>query len=349
VIYSFNPLEDSRWAKFLEDHPCSSVFHTQPWLAALRRTYGYQPVAFSTSPPGACLTNAIVFCEIRSWLTGRRLVSLPFSDHCDPLIDPETGLETFLPHLRNELTARKLRHFEIRPIEPLSGDFGPFSTHSYCLHSLDLTPSLDTLFHNLHQNSTRRKIRRAEREGLTSEAGSSPALLDAFYRLLLLTRRRHAIPPQPKRWFENLIHSFGPALEIRVAFHRDRPVAAILTLRHKDTLVYKYGCSDARFHNLGGVHLLFWNSITDAKQNGMRTFDLGRSDWEDQGLITFKNRWGARQSELIYLRIGNRSASSAHSNTSETGWKRRLAKGILAHLPVPVLRIAGELFYRHVG
>src|SRR5262245_60916489 len=202
-------------------------------------------------------------------------------------MDSGTGLEAFVPHLRSELTSRKLRYFELRPAEPLSGDFAPSSTHNYCLHSLDLTPSLDTLFHNLHQDSTRRKIRRAEREGLTCDTEASPALLDAFYRLLLLTRRRHALPPQPKRWFENLIHSFGPALEIRVALHRSRPVAAILTLRHKDTLVYKYGCSDPRFHNLGGMHLLFWNSITDAKQNGLRTFDLGRSDREDSGLITF--------------------------------------------------------------
>ena len=48
---------------------------------------GYQPVAFTTCAPAAELRNAVVFCEIQSWLTGSRLVSLPFSDHCDPLVD----------------------------------------------------------------------------------------------------------------------------------------------------------------------------------------------------------------------------------------------------------------------
>ena len=87
-------------------------------------------------------------------------------------------------------------------------------------------------------------------------------LLDHFYRLMLLTRRRHNIPPQPKRWFQNLIECFGGALKIRVAFKDSRAISAILTLRHKDTLVYKYGCSDAQFHRLGGVQFLFWKSIS---------------------------------------------------------------------------------------
>src|SRR5208282_5243177 len=50
----------------------------------------------------------------------------------------------------------------------------------------------------------------------------------------------------------------------------------------------KYGCSDARFNNLGGMHLLFWRSIEEAKKDGLRTFDLGRSGREGAGLNVFK-------------------------------------------------------------
>ena len=37
------------------------------------------------SPPDEPLENGFLFCRVESWLTGRRLVSLPFSDHCEPL------------------------------------------------------------------------------------------------------------------------------------------------------------------------------------------------------------------------------------------------------------------------
>src|SRR5207247_3253868 len=90
-------------------------------------------------------------------------------------------------------------------------------------------------------------------------------------------------------------------LTIRVASQRERPVASILTLCYRDTLVYKYGCSDASSHSLGAMQFLFWKAIQEGKQRGVRKFDLGRSDPDNTGLITFKDRWGAARSVLTYM------------------------------------------------
>src|SRR4030095_16686199 len=91
-----DPLKDPRWDTFLFEHPSASVFHTRGWLEALSRTYGYKPVAFVTSSQGEKLTNGIVFCRVNSWLTGHRLVSLPFSDHCQPLVGNKRELQVLL-------------------------------------------------------------------------------------------------------------------------------------------------------------------------------------------------------------------------------------------------------------
>src|SRR5207249_11725988 len=64
----------------------------------------------------------------------------------------------------------------------------------------------------------------------------------------------------------------------------------------KNTLVYKYGGSDVSYNRLGGMHLLYWNSIQDAKRWGLRFFDLGRTDVQQAGLVIFKKRWGAVES-----------------------------------------------------
>src|SRR5580698_4409818 len=84
IVTSVDPLNDPRWPSFLASHPDASIFHTREWLNAVHRTYNYKPIAFTVSN-GEELSNAVVFCRIRSWLTGNRLVSLPFSDHCQPL------------------------------------------------------------------------------------------------------------------------------------------------------------------------------------------------------------------------------------------------------------------------
>jgi hypothetical protein len=74
-FYQVDPTKDVRWAQLVDRHPRASVFHTVGWLQALRRTYGYEPVVFTTSSPTGDLENGLVFCRIKSWLTGRRLVS----------------------------------------------------------------------------------------------------------------------------------------------------------------------------------------------------------------------------------------------------------------------------------
>jgi CelD/BcsL family acetyltransferase involved in cellulose biosynthesis len=350
VVHQIDPLADARWGKLLEKHPRSSVFHTVAWLEALRRTYGYQPIVITTSSPGMDLQDGLVFCRVDSWLTGRRLVSLPFSDHCEPLVDDASNLNATLAALKPELRQDKSRYVELRPLSALPdmpSHFRP--SQSFCFHQVDLTPGLDELFSNCHKDSTQRKIRRAEREGLTYEEGRSEFLLDIFYRLLVLTRRRHQVPPQPKKWFENLIACFGESLKIRVTFKDNRPTAAILTLRHKDTLVYKYGCSDVQYSNLGGMHLLFWRSIQEAKSDGVRVFDLGRSDCDNQGLITFKDRWGSVRSELTYARCSASKNSQETFKDTGAGWKERIAKSIFAHMPDRVLLSVGDLLYKHVG
>ena len=344
------PLNDPRWDSLVEAHPRASVFHSSAWLRVLSRTYGYEPVAFTTTHAGQDLQNAMVFCRVESWLTGRRLVSLPFSDHCEPLLEKEDDLEVLTAALEQECRSERWRYMELRPLTPFAIATTLYHTAvPYTFHQLNLDPDVDTLFLNCHKSSTQRKIRRAEREGLTYAEGASVELLDQFYRLFVVTRKRHKLPPPPRMWFANLVESFGGALKIRVAYRQGSPVASMITLRHKDTLVYKYGCSDARFHNMGSMHLLYWKAIEDAKVCRLRRFDLGRTDADQQGLITFKSRWGATQSVVTYSRY-SLSGQAAHVfDLSAARWKSRIAKSLLSNLPPQALSFVGQRFYRHIG
>ena len=349
AVYRIDPICDVRWAAFVDKHPQSSVFHSRPWLRALHLTYGFQPVVYTTSPPGSDLANGLALCPVRSWITGRRLISLPFSDHCEPLVDNAADARSLTSALAESLRTERLRYVEVRARLPLDAPAEAcLSTQSYCFHELDLRPELDTLFAQLHKSSTQRKIQRAEREGLTCECGRSPALLNAFWDLLLLTRRRHGVPPQPKAWFQNLIDCFGDDLQIRIAFHARQPAAAILTIRHKHTLVYKYGCSDTSLNHLGGTQLLFWRSIQEARRDGLLAFDLGRSDSDNPGLITFKDRLGATRSSVAYSRFSP-SLDSGAFGAPGAEWAGRIARRLAPHLPDRVLRLAGSVLYKHIA
>jgi hypothetical protein len=347
TIYMLDPMTDSRWTQFLTCHPDASIFHTREWLNALRLTYGYKPVAFTTSD-GEYLSNAVVFCQLKSWLTGKRLVSLPFSDHCQPLA---TGrdLKAILEYLQSQRASERLRYVELRPLAVESDVFE--TQASFCnsevfsFEKIDLGPELDVIYRGFHDSCVRRKIKRAERENLIYESGRSEELQQKFRHLLLLTRRRHKLPPQPAAWFRNIVNSLGEMATIHVLSKGTTPVASIVTLRYKMSVVYKYGCSDAQFSNLGGTPLLFWKVIQQAKVMGAEEFDLGRSGYEDPGLIAFKKHLGAVASELRYFRDPGPRIGA------ETPKPRRssLARRALACLPDPLLVAAGQLLYRHLG
>jgi hypothetical protein len=325
------------------------VFHTTEWLEALRRTYGYEPVGVTACAPGRELSNGMVFCRIRSWLTGRRMVSLPFSDHCQPLVGSDDELEYLLFALDGEPDARKWKYVEIRPVDP-PGGASMEKAQTFCFHRLDLSPTSEELFRGFHKDCVQRKIRRALREALAYEDGRSETLLRQFYELLVLTRRRQRLPPQPLIWFRNLIECMGEKLSIRVASKDGHPVAGILTLRYKGTMVYKYGGSDKNFSNLGGMHLVLWKAIEEAKRDGLLEFDLGRSDWDNHGLIDFKDRWGAARSELTYLHCpSKRSRGGADILSGASVFGTRVVKQIADLAPHGLVSIAGRALYRHLG
>jgi CelD/BcsL family acetyltransferase involved in cellulose biosynthesis len=350
AVYQIEPLQDPRWDGLVERHPRASLFHSRAWLEALRRTYGYEPIAYTTSPPGELLRNALVLCRVESRLTGRRLVSLPFSDHCEPLVQHADELQSLLQKLQEESQTGQWRYIEIRPLAlPYTTAPLPYASARYTLHRLDLKPDLQTIFGAFHKDSIQRKIKRARREGLTYETGATGSNLDTFYWLLTITRRRHGVPPQPKIWLRNLIECFGPDLQISIAFHDRTPVAGMLTIRHKNTLVYKYGGSDIRFNRLGSIHCLYWESIRRAKALGLEELDLGRSDAEQSGLITFKRRWGATESILTYFRLAPSNSPLHWFETPGTTWKARAARSVLAHVPLRVLPVLGGLLYKHMG
>jgi len=344
IIYELDPLADRRWTEFIKQQSNSSVFHTTNWLSALRSVYAYEPVVVTTNAPGTPLTNGVLFCRVQSWLTGSRLVSLPFSDHCEPLVSCVEELDHLLTLMQPCVHAENWKYLELRPVRFAPNTRTHFTKSTdYCFHNLDLRTSGQELFRNFHKDCVQRKIRRAEKENLLYEEGNSEDLLRSFYRLLVMTRRRQNLPPQPLSWFRALITQFGQDLKIRVASKDGVAIASILTLSYKKTMVYKYGCSDAASNKFGGTALLFWKAIQDAQNSGLEEFDMGRSDTDNPGLIAFKEHWGTTRSTLTYWTYPERSTRT------RPDWQKNIAKRAVSLMPDSGLQLAGTLLYRHMA
>jgi hypothetical protein len=273
---------------------------------------------------------------------------LPFSDHCEPLLSGEPDELEALTHALHGLgRENNFSYIELRPLCPMAEGFqkkAQFTGYdSHCIHQLALDCGLDQLFKNFHKSCAQRNIRKAERLGLVYEEGRCEELLAKFYKLLLKTRRRHQVPPQPVCWFRNLSRYLGDQIKFRVVSSGNEPMAAIVTCRYHNTMVYKYGCSVVEANKRGVMSLLLWRAIQDAKLDGSLWFDFGRSNNKNEGLIAFKNHWGGTRSPLPYFRY------SIDSKTQESSWTHWVLGKTCKLLPDPLLQSLGSVLYKHAG
>ncbi len=78
-------------------------------------------------------------------------------------------------------------------------------------------------------------------------------------------------------------------------------------------------------------HSSAWlSSLSRTYQYELRFFDFGRTDADQQGLITFKDRWGATQSVVTYSRYSVSEQGAHVFDLSAARWKSRAAKYMLA-------------------
>jgi NAD(P)-dependent dehydrogenase (short-subunit alcohol dehydrogenase family) len=106
------------------------------------------------------------------------IVSLPFCDHCDPLIGSEDDFERFISTLLPVFQKEDWKYTELRPRSTLARvPRGLHPDKQYCLHSLDLSSGAKELYSSLHKDCIQRKIKRADKEGLEYREGLSPDLL----------------------------------------------------------------------------------------------------------------------------------------------------------------------------
>jgi len=344
-FYILDPLLDHRWDDLVACHPRASVFHATGWLRTLANTYDYRPIVLTSTPAHQRLSDGVVFCEIRSWITGSRLVSLPFSDHAEPLLGESGGRGELEQWVQAACSLHNWNYVELRPIFPRSEAGSRLTvSQSFWMHSLNLSPSIEKLFSNLHKSCVQRRIGHAEHQHLKYERGASEELIRAFYGLLIITRRRLRLLPQPHAWFTNLIAAMSPNVEIRLVRKNDVPIAAIFTLRHRDTVVYKYGCSDHRFHHLGAMPLLFWKLIEETKSEGAAQIDFGRTETNNSGLTEFKDRLGTTRTMINYLRY----PTNEKVGLAPLAWMKA-ARDLCSLLPSPLSSALGRLMYRHVA
>ena len=342
-LLRIDPSQYAEWDHLLSCHPKSSFFHTSAWAKVLKATYGHVPSYFCRFSNGR-LQDLLPTVEVARRLTGRRGVSLAFTDVCEPLRSSSEAGGPLYQEAMAHGHQRGWRFLECRGNNHDRPGCSPSLV--FYRHVIGLGGNKGKQFDHL-DSAVRRAVRKAQKSSVTIEFGNDPESIQAFYRLHCVTRRRHGVPPQPFRFFENILryvvlpgHGF-----VALARCGKEIVAGGVFFHHLKQSYYKFGASDSRFQHLRPNDLLMWDVISRYGTEGYEALDLGRTSLANQGLRRFKLGFGAREYSIEYFKYDFRKQSFVRDVDRAQSW----ANPLLRRLPLSWLRLIGQVVYPHLS
>lgn len=332
------------WDEWVLAQPGYNFFHTSAWARVLQQSYAYPAYYLGLDNSAGRLLGAWPIMEVRSWLTGRRGVALPFTDECAPLVDGVQSFNFLLAHALQLAKTRNWKYFEWRG----ASQFDPpgVVALSYYGHHIPLSTHEKEMFGRLDP-ATQRGVNKAKKNGLTIEISTSLAALQNFYSLHSRTRKKHGQPIQPFAFFQAIhthILSQEKGCVILVALG-GRPLAACLFCHAGKRAIYKFGASDERALQFRGNNLVMWEAIRHYGNAGFDSLDLGRTSLANQGLRRFKAGWGSLERTIPYFRFDLRRNAFVTLHDQAHGFQN----SFLRKMPVPVLILLGRLLYKHAA
>ncbi|MBX2992032.1 MAG: GNAT family N-acetyltransferase [Bacteroidetes bacterium] len=340
-LHILDPTSSTEWMSFVNRHPDARIFHHPAWMRLIRDSYGYPMFAVCLTLGGEIVAG-IPFADVHSSFTGKRWISLPFSDHCPPLLPPNDpcALSRLIEFLKQR-SGSKSHRIEIHSNVAASGQI--FRVGEFVQHILQLNRPADELFTKFEKRTTQRSIRIAEKSRIVVRECKTSEDFEAFYALHWKTRRRLGVPVQPKSLFIGLWHHvLQPGLGYCLVAHKnERPVAGGVFLKFNNTIAFKYSASDDAYKASCPSHAFLWEGIKRGIADGCTTLDFGRTDKGNCGLRRFKNNWGATEEELIYTAITDRPP------THRSPMLDKILRQVIRHSPQIVCRAAGEVLYKH--
>ncbi len=283
--------------------------------------------------------------EVNSFITGKRGVSLPFTDSCEPLINSLVDFNELFEQIKGEGKKRDWQYVELRGGDGFLGTVPANLT--YFGHALSLEKGEKEVMANF-RNSTKRNMKKSLQAGVKISIERNPEAMMAYHQLHRLTRKRHGLPPQPYKFFESVFKQVVGRSQgiVILASYEQKVIAGAVFLFMGDKIIYKFGASDLKYQELRANNLVMGEAVRWACREGFRHFDFGRSEPKNQGLRQFKDGWGTREKEIKYYRYDlKKGAFVGPSKSAFT----RMANQIFDRLPEPVLNLLGRVFYKHMG
>ena len=334
-------VEQKAWDRFVEDNPLATGYHLSGWRRVIQRAFGHSTFYYQAVDARGNVHGILPLVYFNSSLFGSFLVSLPFLNYGGVVADTGETAKLLLAEAKRRAQSLGANYIELRHVADADIEW-PKKEHKVSMR-LDLPSSYADLMKSFPPK-LRSQVRRAEKEGMTTNMGGIN-LLDGFYEIFSRNMRDLGTPVYAKQFFMEVLRQFPTDTKICLVKYGGRTLAAGLAYGFRNMLEIPWASSDRRYGKYAPNMMLYGAVLRYACERGYRVFDFGRSS-KDSGTYRFKEQWGAKPIQLrwhYWLRDGHLLPELNPQNQ-----KFRLAIAFWKRLPISVTTFLGPRIAKHL-
>ena len=338
--------DEAQWENFVRSHPGANLYHTLAWRDVITEAFGHKPHYLVCSQGGA-LSGVLPLFQVRAPLVGwSKLISIPYDiGSGGPLALDDSSGEALAKHAMELAESLRVQYLELRCDRRHAALEG--------LHFKQSEPVLITEMElgeledvqNRVREDHRHSVRKAKKRGVSMRVAETVNDYLAFYSVYTQVFRDFGTPPYGVRYFRILhekLHAPGWARLI-LAEVQGRCVGGLLLFCSGKNVVSKFAACLPEAAPLRAYPALYWEAIRLCVSLGYQKLNWGTATRAQEGLVQFKEGWGAQSRPAILYDLPVRGRIPSIEKYYDSGG---LSRRIWKRLPIAVTRVVGHSLNR---
>jgi FemAB-related protein (PEP-CTERM system-associated) len=328
------------WREYIDSRPGATFYHRPEWKRVVESSFGHRAY-YLMAMNDRGVVGILPLVHVKTALFGSILCSMPYLNFGGVVADDREAEGALYDEAGRLMKGIGADYVELRQSRRSSAAL-PSAEHKVGMY-LDLDPDPEVILGRFKRRH-RREVRSALKKDLEIRFGNGELTKD-FYTLLSRGWRDLGTPIYGRRFFENILATFGESAEIAVVYHRGIPVATAFDCFFNGAVEGMWSYSLKKYSCLKVNYFLYWQLIKRACEKGCDRYHLGRSTVDSNGQ-KYKAKWGARPRQLYWEYVVNGSGRIPELNVDNP--KYRLAIGLWRWLPLGLTRIAGPFLAKGI-
>ena len=339
-VRGFERDDAARWEAFVNACPDASFFHRLGWREVIQTAFGHR-TRYLLAERGDRIAGILPLAEVKSFLFGHALVSLPFCAVAGVASTDEEATRALQEAARVLGGKLGAQHLELRNPAPRQPGWPRQDLYASFRKTLAADAEANMLSIPRKQ---RAMVRKGIKNGLAAELDAG---VERFFALYADNVHRHGTPPLPRRYFEALRATFGKDAEVlTVVSPEGKPVSSVLSFYFKDEVLPYYAGDHVEARDLAANDFKYWELMRRACEKGVRVFDFGRSK-QGTGPYDFKRNWGFEPVPLAYEYCLYKRAGIPQNNPLNPKYRAFIA--LWKRLPIGVANLVGPHLVKSLG